>query len=82
MSNPPGRVTVIVAMAHRRSKGATMGTLLKPDPDPRDPAAKPAVPAKPEPEDPKPFEFIERPRIERDVYISRPELGRDRDPKR
>jgi hypothetical protein len=59
-----------------------MGTLLKPDPDPLDPAGKAVVPPKPEGEDPKPFEFIERPRKERDVYISRPELGRDRDPKR
>jgi hypothetical protein len=59
-----------------------MGTLLKPDPDPGEPADTEAVPPKAEPEEPKPFEFIERPPIERDVYISRPELGRDRDPKR
>jgi hypothetical protein len=25
----------------------------------------------------KPFEFVERPRVEPDVYISRPELGRN-----
>jgi hypothetical protein len=72
----------MAAIAHCHSKGATMGTPLKSDPAPRDPADKPVVPKKPEPEEPKPFEFIERPRVARDVYISRPELGRDRDPKR
>ena len=54
-----------------------MGTLLKPDPDGLDPVKTTAVSPTPEPEDPKPFEFVERPRIERDVDISRPELGRD-----
>jgi hypothetical protein len=33
-------------------------------------------PPKPEPAHPAPFEFIERPRKEPDIYISRPEKGR------
>lgn len=35
-----------------------------------------AEPPKPEPAHPAPFEFIERPRKEPDIYISRPEKGR------
>src|SRR2546430_17620660 len=40
---------------------------------------EPAVWAVPEgdPEEPKAFEFVERPRVEPEIYISRPELGRD-----
>jgi hypothetical protein len=31
---------------------------------------------KPDPEDPKPDEFIERPRIKPEIYIARPHLDR------
>ena len=73
MSRPPERGTVSVAMTHRRSKGAAVGTLLKPDPDKPRPADKPAPPT-PEAE-PETTEFVERPRKAPDIYISRPELG-------
>jgi hypothetical protein len=63
MSKRPARGTVTVAMTHRRSKGAPVGTLLKPDPD------------KPIPAEPESHEFVERPRKAPDIYISRPELG-------
>jgi hypothetical protein len=82
MCETPGRVTVSEAMADRRSKGATMGTTKKIDPDPPDDVAKPSVPPDPEAEAAKPFEFVERPRKAPDIYISRPELGRERDRKR
>ena len=53
-----------------------MGTPHEPDPD-RKMANEPATPTKEALEEPKPFAFIERPHVARDVYISRPELGRD-----
>lgn len=56
-----------------------MGTLLKPDPDPRGNGGKPHVPPEPETDDPKPHEFVERPRKAPNIYISRPEFGRDPD---
>ena len=52
-----------------------MGTPQHVDPD-RTKTTEPATPASP-PEDKKPFAFIERPHVAREVYISRPELGRD-----
>ena len=61
-------------MTDRRSKGAPVGTLLKPDPDQPRPADKPAVPPTPEAE-PESVAFVERPRKAPDIYISRPELG-------
>jgi len=61
-------------MTHRRSKGAPVGTLLKPDPDKPIPADTSAVPPTPEAE-PESHEFVERPRKAPDIYISRPELG-------
>jgi len=63
-----------MAMTHRRSKGAPVGTLLKPDPDKRESAETPVIPTKPEAEA-EPHEFVERPRKAPDIYISRPELG-------
>ena len=52
-----------------------MGAPHKPDADRKN---EPATPTKTTPEDGKPpFAFIERPHVEREVYISRPELGRD-----
>ena len=74
MSKPPARGTVSVAITHRRSKGAPVGTLLKPDPEKPRAAEKPVVPAKAEAE-PETTEFVERPRKAPDIYISRPELG-------
>jgi hypothetical protein len=74
MSKPPARGTVSVAMTHRRSKGALVGTPLKPDPDKPKPAVPPVVPAAPETE-PETTAFVERPRKAPDIYISRPELG-------
>jgi hypothetical protein len=74
MSKRLARGTVSVAMTHRRSKGAPVGTLLKPDPDKPRPADKPAVPPTPEAE-PESVAFVERPRKAPDIYISRPELG-------
>lgn len=53
-----------------------MGTPHQRDPD-RNKATEPANPTKEAPDEPKPFAFIERPHVARDVYISRPELGRD-----
>ena len=61
-------------MTHRRSKGAAVGTLLKPDPDKGRPADTPGVPPTPEAE-PETTEFVERPRKAPDIYVSRPELG-------
>jgi len=54
-----------------------MGSLLRPDPDRRDMIGTPDAPATGEPEERTPFEFVERPRGEPEVYISRPHLGRD-----
>src|SRR5437899_2378060 len=53
-----------------------MGSLLRPDPE-RDMIGTPDAPATGEPEERTPFEFVERPRGEPEVYISRPHLGRD-----
>ena len=50
-----------------------MGAPHKPDADRQN---EPATPTN-KPEEGKPFAFIERPHVEREVYISRPELGRD-----
>lgn len=61
-------------MTHRRSKGAAVGTLLKPDPDKSKPTDTPAVPSASAAE-PETTEFVERPRKAPDIYISRPELG-------
>ena len=61
-------------MTHRRSKGAPVGTSLKPEPDKPGTADKPVVPATPEAE-PESREFVERPRKAPDIYISRPNLG-------
>lgn len=72
MWRPPARATVTVAMTHRRSKGAAVGTLLKRDPDTSKPTDTPVVPPAAEPET---TEFVERPRKAPDIYISRPELG-------
>jgi hypothetical protein len=55
-----------------------MGTPHQPDPDrTRQKTNEPADPKQKAPEEPKPFAFIERPHVAREVYISRPELGRD-----
>src|SRR2546425_6223943 len=54
-----------------------MGSLLRPDPDRRDMIGTPDARATGEPEERTPFEFVERPRGEPEVYISRPHLGRD-----
>jgi hypothetical protein len=61
-------------MSHRRSKGASVGTVQKLDPDKPRPAEKPAPQPAPETE-PETTEFVERPRKAPDIYISRPELG-------
>ena len=53
-----------------------MGTSHHSDPD-RKKSDEPATPVTSAPDDRKPFAFVERPRVEREVYISRPELGRD-----
>ena len=74
MSKRPARGTVSVAMTDRRSKGAPVGTLLKPDPDKPRQADEPVVRPTPEPE-PESTPFVERPRKAPDIYISRPELG-------
>ena len=54
-----------------------MGSLLRPDPERRDMIGTPDAPDNGEPEERTPFEFVERPRVEPEVYISRPHLGRD-----
>src|SRR5256712_11675944 len=54
-----------------------MGSLLRPDPNRRDMIGTPDAPATGEPKERTPFEFVERPRGEPEVYISRPHLGRD-----
>ena len=53
-----------------------MGTPHHADPD-RKKSNEPASPTPAAADDRKPFAFVERPRVEREVYISRPELGRD-----
>jgi hypothetical protein len=53
-----------------------MTTPHHPDPD-RKKTTEPARATNPPEEDRKPFAFIERPHVAREVYISRPELGRD-----
>jgi hypothetical protein len=52
------------------------------DPDAPGETDQPASPAE-APADREPFEFVERPRVKGEIYISRPALGRDpakRDP--
>jgi hypothetical protein len=52
-----------------------MGTPHQADPGKK--TNDPSAPTTAASEDKKPFAFIERPHIAREVYISRPELGRD-----
>ena len=59
-----------------------MSTPPRSDPDAPGEMDEPPSPAE-TPVDREPFEFVERPHIEREIYISRPRLGRDpakRDP--
>jgi hypothetical protein len=53
-----------------------MSTPHRADPD-SEKAKEPATPTIAGPEDKMPFAFVERPHVEAEVYISRPELGRD-----
>ena len=59
-----------------------MSTSPRSDPDARSENGQATEPAE-TPVDREPFEFVERPHIEREIYISRPRFGRDpakRDP--